>query len=704
MTFKFGGSGGGGGGISSIDATASGAIGSGKPAFLKGDGKIAEATGTGSTHTLVDSDVCITYNNSHPYSFYSSRTIVDRPAGRGIMIGCHSGTSYNYASRYKLFTVNSTSGTGAGQNQYGVTSIGGAATDSNYCQYPIGAVWDNNGYWIVAYRQNSTGSYKVIFCKVKTTNGYSATGNYAHDFANTGYFAAFNNYGGVSSLVKDTENNRNYFVTCGTNTGYGQGITVTGPITWTNDSNDTCDLGTAANSGSQTPGYMYGSVSACYDAANNQIVAVHSSGGTGINNYRLFAFTLNQDTGVPSYSHVSGSTRTASSAAGKVEGCAADTSGNICWTETDAKKTYSAKNTGSAFTYGGELNAPSGTSYSIVMNYVAAADQWAGIWVSGTSGTGYTPQVQQFAVADGVIAPTVKNMSGAGSQYAGSAGYAGTYINKTYQAGYNQFINDKGFAFQFGQDTGAANTSSVNCVQLGLSNTFTSDYVGLATAAINDAASGTITTKGALNTAQSGLTAGGRYFVTPTGTVSLEGDLSDDDKSGAVFLGSATNATTMLVGDSLKVVDSSAIHKNPAKSISSAGFSTSANLQRWDQWMAYVAGTTQVSASGTADILNVTGSGTCYYFVISHSSTANTQISVDLVVDGIVIGSPRLIYTGLYRPLSLVGTYANAYDSSYAGNAVSISVEPINFNTSFAVSRVGGSSTSFQIAYKIIGN
>ena len=82
MTFKFGGSGGGGGGISSIDATASGAIGSGKPAFLKGDGKIAEATGTGSTHTLVDSDVCITYNNSHPYSFYSSRTIVDRPAGR----------------------------------------------------------------------------------------------------------------------------------------------------------------------------------------------------------------------------------------------------------------------------------------------------------------------------------------------------------------------------------------------------------------------------------------------------------------------------------------------------------------------------------------------------------------------------------------------------------------------------------------------
>ena len=142
MTFKFGGSGGGGGGISSIDATASGAIGSGKPAFLKGDGKIAEATGTGSTHTLVDSDVCITYNNSHPYSFYNTKTIVDRPAGRGIMIGCHSGTSYNYGSRYKLFTVNSTSGTGAGQSQYGVTSFGNSATDGNYCQYPIGAVWD----------------------------------------------------------------------------------------------------------------------------------------------------------------------------------------------------------------------------------------------------------------------------------------------------------------------------------------------------------------------------------------------------------------------------------------------------------------------------------------------------------------------------------------------------------------------------------
>ena len=128
MTFKFGGSGGGGAGISSIDATASGAIASGKPAFLKGDGKITEASGTGSTHTLDDALVCDTYNDSHSYSFYNARTIVDRPAGRGIMIGCHSGTSYNYSARYKLFTVNASSGTGAGQNQYHITTIGSAAT------------------------------------------------------------------------------------------------------------------------------------------------------------------------------------------------------------------------------------------------------------------------------------------------------------------------------------------------------------------------------------------------------------------------------------------------------------------------------------------------------------------------------------------------------------------------------------------------
>ena len=85
---------------------------------------------------------------------------------------------------------------------------------------------------------------------------------------------------------------------------------------------------------------MYGSVSSCYDAANNQIVSVHSSGGAGINNYRLFAFTLNQDTGVPSYSHVSGSTRTTSSAAGKVEGCAADTSGTVSYTHLTLPTIY----------------------------------------------------------------------------------------------------------------------------------------------------------------------------------------------------------------------------------------------------------------------------------------------------------------------------------------------------------------------------
>ena len=703
MTFKFGGSGGGGGGISSIDATASGAIASGKPAFLKGDGKIVAASGTGSTHALVDALVCDTYNNSTQNACYSSKTIVDRAAGRGILIYCgHS--SYNYQGRYKLFSVNSSSGTGAGQNQYAVGSYSNIPVESNYCSIPAGAVWDNNGYWITAHRRNSSGSYDLIMTKIKTSNGYTYGSHYGHDLGNSGVFSQFNNYTGSTALVKDTENNRNYLVMAPNNIYGAAGAVVYGPMTWSSDSNSSLDLGTGATSGSVTPGYMYGSLSACYDAANNQIVVVHSSGAAGVNNYRLIAFTLNQDTGVPSYSHVSGQTRTSGSAADKVEGCAADTSGNICWTASTTAKVYSAKNTGSAFTYGGEINGPSGAPYSIVMNYVEAADQWAAIWTSGTSGTGYTPQVQQFSVSNGVIGSVVKELNGAGSQYAGSSGYAGTYINKVYQGGYSQAINDKGFAFQFGQDTGTSTTSSVNCVQLGLSNVFTTDYIGLTTAAINDAASGTVTTKGSLNTAQSNLVAGGRYFITPTGTVSIEGDLSDDDKSGAVFLGVATNTTTMLVGDSLKVVDSSAIHKNPAKSISSTGYSTSANLERWDNWMAYVAGTTSVSASGTADILKVTGSGTCYYFVISHSSTANTQISVDLIVDGIVIGSPRLVYTSLYRPLSLVGTYSNSYNTTYAGHPVSISVEPINFNTSFAVKRVAGSSTSFQIAYKIIGN
>ena len=56
-----GGGSGGGAGVSSVDATASGAITSGKPVFLKGDGTIAQAAGTGSSHALDDSLVCDTY-------------------------------------------------------------------------------------------------------------------------------------------------------------------------------------------------------------------------------------------------------------------------------------------------------------------------------------------------------------------------------------------------------------------------------------------------------------------------------------------------------------------------------------------------------------------------------------------------------------------------------------------------------------------
>ena len=112
-------------------------------------------------------------------------------------------------------------------------------------------------------------------------------------------------------------------------------------------------------------------------------------------------------------------------------------------------------------------------------------------------------------------------------------------------------------------------------------------------------------------------------------------------------------------------------------------------------------GTQTVSASGTADILNVSGSGTCLYFIISASS-GTQNIMIDLVIDGAVITTTPAINAGHNRPFSLIGNFFVPLSSTYPG--YSLSHEPVHFNNSFVVRRAGSTATSFSIGYRIIGN
>ena len=89
---------------------------------------------------------------------------------------------------------------------------------------------------------------------------------------------------------------------------------------------------------------------------------------------------------------------------------------------------------------------------------------------------------------------------------------------------------------------------------------FTGAYIGLAKAAIANGASGKITTKGAINESQSGLSAGIRYAVTADGTVKTESSVTEAEPFR--YFSTATSPTVMLVGDSLTVVDNSAINKS----------------------------------------------------------------------------------------------------------------------------------------------
>lgn len=85
----------------------------------------------------------------------------------------------------------------------------------------------------------------------------------------------------------------------------------------------------------------------------------------------------------------------------------------------------------------------------------------------------------------------------------------------------------------------SANNGDTNIVTSGVSNLTTSNFIGVSSAAYTNGQTATIQTIGAVDDAQSGLTAGLKYYVTPTGTLSTT--------DSGVFAGTAISATKLIV-------------------------------------------------------------------------------------------------------------------------------------------------------------
>ena len=191
-----------GGALVEISAVAEGAVSNGSPCIQLGDGKVAAPAGNVPANVVDHAANCQLTNNSGYYTFYNGITFVDRAAGRGIILG-EQGASYNHRGISKLWTVNTTTGAGtgngAGQNSFNYPT----GSSINYCNFPQGALWDSaTNSWFCCFRRNNSGSYDLVMAKAKTTNGYTQTAGYYHNFGASNHYALFSGHTGTTRFVE----------------------------------------------------------------------------------------------------------------------------------------------------------------------------------------------------------------------------------------------------------------------------------------------------------------------------------------------------------------------------------------------------------------------------------------------------------------------------------------------------------------------
>ena len=700
MTFKFGGSGGGGGQVTEISAVAEGAIANGAPCIQSGDGKIATPAGNTAANAVDYATNTTSNNNSAYYAFYNGITFVDRAAGRGIVLG-NQGAGYNYRAICKLFTVNTTTGGGTGSGFSSTSFSYPQGSSVNYGQYPVGAIWDSDtDSWFGCYRLNGSASYGLNMFKHKTTNGYATTAGYGHTFGTSTHWNPY-----TSSSVGSTRfieaRGFKYVITTGSTQAYGRdSCMVHGPFTWSSDAHDGGAFGAHVLATDYPSQYVY-TADATYDSANEQIVVVTANYTAGANNQTLYAFDVAAN-GTVTYSHFLGSAGGALS--GQIRAVECDTAGNIVWSELTEKKLYSASNNGSAFTKGSSINWPSGMYAQISMRYSPTYKNFVASYATNSYANLGPPYHLIFALGGGNFSDKTTESEGTGSTYGTYGSYAGylDYPNSSQRIGGNYAdTTDTFIQYNFG-NADANTVSEINSNKIATSNLFTGNYIGLAKAAISNGASGTLTTKGAINESQSGLTAGARYVVTPTGTVKTEASMTDAEEVGSVFLGTATATNAIMVGDTLNVKDTSSIHNDVPKSVATSGSSTPSAYST-DAWTGAInrfgINISSVSATGSNTILKVTGTGTVLYFVLGAASQASTNVKV--FIDGVQIIESGNVTTGPNYPYCPIGEFGGINSTKHGNPSPSTA---FSFNKSFEVRNNGGTATSFQIAYRIVEN
>ena len=478
-----------GGGQNIVDFTASGTVASGKPVVLNSNGTVSEVSGQAES---VGSEVV--FENAQSYHILP---IFDSSNNRVVIIYTDTGDSNH--GKAIVGTVSGSSIT------YGTAVTFNAATT-----YQSSGTFDSNANKVVIVYKDVGDSNK--------TNSIVGTVDPSDNSISFGSEATI-----TTDVASDTtttfDSNSNKVVTCYKNTSQSDyGYAAVGTVSGTSIS-----FGTPVTFESAQVNMMQ--TSACFDSSNNKVVIayrdVDNSGsataivgtvsGTSISfGTAVVAHSGQTENVVSTFDSVNNKVVVAyreNTAPKNVESVV----GTVSGTSISFGTTATVQSLGSSYIADNAI-AFDPDSAQVVLVYMDASNSSYGTYavgkVSGTSITYQTPVV--FAAAT-----TERN-------------------GICYDTNADKFV----IAFE---DGGNSNYATSVVLQVGSTNV--SDFIGLADAAISNAATGKINVKGSINSKQSSLTIGSDYYVQSNGSVSTT------STSPAVKIGQAVTATTINMMD-----------------------------------------------------------------------------------------------------------------------------------------------------------
>jgi hypothetical protein len=464
------------------EAIASGSLSDGSTVIVNADGTVSVISATGGPPSAGTPVVFESANTQYHSTTYDS-------TNNKVIIAYQDGGN----SQYGTTVVGTVSGTSI--------SFGTPVVFNSAAMLYLSIVYDStNNKVVISYTNNGNSSFGTAI--VGTVSGASISFGSPAVFASVGTAVFSSTYDATNSKIVTLyqDNNNSFYGTAVVGTVSGTSISFGTPVVF--------------NNGGSNPTFT------TYDSANNKIIVAYRDQG-------------NSSYGTARVGTVSGTS--ISFGAEVVFKSASTTNGSIA---------YDSASTKIVIAYTGTLNygtaivgTVSGTSISFGTEVVFENAEIASV------STTYDPDQQKVVIAYQDVgnssygATIVGTVSGTSISF-GTAIVFESASTSNISSVYDSTNNKTVIAYRDGDNSGFG--TSVVFTTTGTTLT-AENYIGISDGAYSDTATATIQIAGAVDDAQSGLTAGQAYYVQGDGT------LSETPDTPSVFAGTAISATKLVV-------------------------------------------------------------------------------------------------------------------------------------------------------------